>query len=35
LRDAAEFTAPQLQRVIELEIKLIDKKDSGAHVMPR
>ena len=35
LRDAAEFTAPQLQHVIELELRLIDKKDTGTYQMPR
>ncbi len=35
LRDAAEFTAPQLQHTIELELRLIDKKDSGPYRMPR
>jgi hypothetical protein len=34
LRDAAEFTAPQLQRAIELELRLIDRKDTSAHRMP-
>jgi hypothetical protein len=35
LRDAAEFTAPQLQHAIGLELQLIDKKDSGTYAMPR
>lgn len=35
IRDEAEFVTPQLQHVIELQLKLIDKKDTGSHQMPR
>lgn len=35
LRDAGEFTAPQLQQAIGLELRLIEKKDSGSYPMPR
>ena len=34
IRDEAEFTTPVLQRVIQLQLKLIAAKDSGIHRMP-
>ena len=34
IRDEAEFTTPILQRVIQLQLKLIGAKDSGVHRMP-
>lgn len=34
IRDAAEFTSPQLQQVITLQLKLISAKDAGSHLMP-
>lgn len=34
IRDEAEFTTPVLQRVIQLQLKLVSAKDSGIHRMP-
>ena len=34
IRDEAEFTTPVLQRVIQLQLKLIGDKDSGSYRMP-
>ena len=34
IRDQAEFTTPTLQRVFQLQLKLISAKDTGIHRMP-